>query len=172
MMRCEIEAGYQWSFWLLQSQAWSFLLPTTPPQPPRQRHRGSSNSRCSNKCSNSNSRCNRKLPQMRRRLPMPGRPPMRRRRLMTKRPRPKSVLRNWPRFKAAQQEVDAAAKALKSREEEVVSQSTASDFGKVMKELRAADTKYQDARKSALESGSFKDRLARHGSRTIPQLRC
>ncbi len=64
--------------------------------------------------------------------------------------------------KAAQQEVDVATKTLKTLEEEVVSgQSTASEFGKVREELREADTKYQDARKSVLESDSFKDRLAK-----------
>jgi len=64
--------------------------------------------------------------------------------------------------KAAQQEVDVATKTLKTREEQVVSgQSTASDFGKAREELRETDTKYQDARKSVLESDSFKDRLAK-----------
>jgi chromosome segregation ATPase len=66
------------------------------------------------------------------------------------------------RIKAAQQEVDEAAKALKSAEDEIVdAQPADSEFGKIRDEFRAADKKYQDARTSLLENDVYKDRLAK-----------
>ena len=63
-------------------------------------------------------------------------------------------------MKAAQKEVDEATKALRTAEDEIVDgQSAESDFGKVRDQFRAADKKYQDARKSVLESPDFKERL-------------
>ena len=57
--------------------------------------------------------------------------------------------------------MDEASKARKALEDEIVdAQSADSDFGKVRDQFKAADKKYQDARKAVLDSDDFKDRLA------------
>ncbi len=74
----------------------------------------------------------------------------------------KALARLNDSIKAAQQALDEATKARKAVEDEIVdSQSAASDFGKVRDGFRAADKKYQDARKAVLDSDDYKDRLAK-----------
>ena len=52
-------------------------------------------------------------------------------------------------------------------EDEIIdAQPADSDFGKVRDEFKAADKKYQDARKSVLETDDYKDQLERPAIRT------
>jgi hypothetical protein len=70
----------------------------------------------------------------------------------------------------AQKAVDEATKALKKIEDDTIDgQSADSDFGKARDVYRAADKKYQDARKTLLEDESFKDRLAKARELDDPQ---
>ena len=80
-------------------------------------------------------------------------------------------------MEAAQKDVDEATKALKTLEEEIIDgQAASSDFGKLRDEFRAAEKKYQDARKSVLDSDDFKDpagsaRKADDSATAVPALK-
>jgi chromosome segregation ATPase len=63
-------------------------------------------------------------------------------------------------IKAAQQAVDDATRVRKTLEDEIIdAQSADSDVGKARDQFRAADKKYQAARKSVLESDDYKAKL-------------
>ena len=64
-------------------------------------------------------------------------------------------------IKEAQHALTTRPKARRTLEDQIVAaQAADSDFGKLRDALRAADQKYQEARKSVLQSDDFKERLA------------
>ena len=74
----------------------------------------------------------------------------------------KNLLDVSAQIKTAQQAVDEATKSLKALEDEIIDgQAADSAFGKLRDEFRSADKKYQEARKSVLETAEFSDRLAK-----------
>ena len=72
----------------------------------------------------------------------------------------KSLVELNEALKAAQKDVDEATAALKAVEDQIIDgQSADSDFGKLRDQFRAAEKKYQDARKAVLDSDDFKAKL-------------